>query len=86
MTPYEGARLIWRNLFWQLDAPEQMSGFVGLASEWEERPDVRDQLRQDIVGLANETLAARTYCRSESVGLSDALPVWGTVFACLRSY
>jgi hypothetical protein len=54
LTPYEGARAIWRELSWEPEARESLLPFVGLASEWEDRPEFRHEYEADILQVARE--------------------------------
>jgi hypothetical protein len=49
MTPYEGARRIWRDVYTRFPELAQLRSFVGLASEYEDDEMHRDEYSQDIV-------------------------------------
>ena len=36
IAPYEGAKIIWHEVFWELDGPEELRFFVGAFSEYED--------------------------------------------------
>jgi hypothetical protein len=57
LTPYEGARLIWFHGYLELDCPDELTAFVGLASEWEDDPTHRALYEQDILNEARQLLA-----------------------------
>ena len=40
-TPYDGAKELWPLSAAMYDLPEALRPFVGLASEWEDRPEHR---------------------------------------------
>lgn len=59
-SPYEGSRWIWRHTVWQLEpCPDSVSFFLGLASTWEDypnlRPEVEADMREAARSLAGET-------------------------------
>jgi hypothetical protein len=56
LTPYEGARLIWWHGYLELGCPDELTPFVGLASEWEDDPDHRSLHEQDIVNEARQLI------------------------------
>jgi hypothetical protein len=49
LAPIEGARRLWRlsKEMWEL--PEALLPFVGLASEWDDRPQDRPEREREIV-------------------------------------
>jgi hypothetical protein len=53
-TPYEGARTIWRELAWEPQADKSLLLFIGLASEWEDHPQLRQAYESDIIQAAHE--------------------------------
>ena len=57
--PYDGARAIWRDA-WPLlsDAPEldQLGGFVGAVSEWDDHPEVSAEIEAEIMTKARDIL------------------------------
>ena len=55
LPPYEGARLLWR-AWSELLRPDDLTVFVGLASEWEDDPAHRDEYEQDILEAARNYL------------------------------
>jgi len=57
MTPYGAARRIWLDAFNDLDSPDALMPFVGLASEWEDNPEHRAAYDADIVQAARDLLA-----------------------------
>jgi hypothetical protein len=57
LTPYEGSRLIWVDAATELDYPQELMGFVGLASEWEDQPEFRVQYEEDMREEARKFLA-----------------------------
>jgi hypothetical protein len=48
LTPYDGARELWRLSSAMWDLPEALLPFVGLASEWEDQPAHRVKYDHDI--------------------------------------
>ncbi len=56
VTPYQGSRLIWWRGWEQLGRPEDLTVFVGLASQWEDDPDGRGTYEQDMVTAAQTLL------------------------------
>lgn len=52
LDPYEGARLIWVEGWNELGRPEELTVFVGCASEWEDDPDHRAEYEADIRAAA----------------------------------
>jgi len=60
--PYNGAREIWWELATEPDAPKELLGFVGCASEYEDtdNADYKRQYEQDIVQLAKELVGPTT--------------------------
>ncbi|MBN9326958.1 MAG: hypothetical protein BGO38_14355 [Cellulomonas sp. 73-145] len=57
IEPYEGARLIWWQGWEALGRPDELTPFVGLASEWEDDPGRRAAYDDDIVSAARRLLA-----------------------------
>jgi hypothetical protein len=57
LTPYQGSRLIWTNAAIELDYRQELNGFVGLASEWEDQPEFRAEDEQDMRKEARRFLA-----------------------------
>jgi hypothetical protein len=49
ITPYEGAKLIWDKVYTRLPELKQLTPFVGLASEYEDDPDHRDEYSRRII-------------------------------------
>lgn len=58
IPPYDGARVIWRTIYYRLHRPDELVPFVGLASEWEDHPDLRGEYGKDIVEAAKTFLNA----------------------------
>ena len=56
LTPYEGARLIWWHGWHELGDPDELTPFVGLASEWEDDPTHRTLYERDILDEARGLL------------------------------
>ena len=60
VTPYEGARRIWRDVANQLwhdrEAAQPYLIFIGLASEWEDHDEHRSDYEQDIRDEAQKLL------------------------------
>lgn len=54
LTPYEGARLIWWHGYNELGYPDELTPFVGLASEWEDDPAHRALYEQGILKEARQ--------------------------------
>lgn len=57
VQPYEGARLIWWHGWERLDRPHELTGFVGLASQWEEDPALRPLYEDEIIALARRLVS-----------------------------
>jgi hypothetical protein len=58
MTPYKGAAAIWAALAEEPgEYPEELRIFVGLASEWQDHPEHRSSLDDDILDEARKLLA-----------------------------
>lgn len=57
--PYEAARSIWKTIYWHLpeEAQWDFSRIVALASEWEDEPGQRTELRVAILEATSELLA-----------------------------
>jgi hypothetical protein len=57
---YEGSRAISKTIYWDLPDEAQwgFSSFVGLASEWEDKPAKRSKLDAAILDAAHEQLDA----------------------------
>jgi len=56
ISPYDGANLIWRHVYYELRQPDELVPFVGLASEWEDHLHLRKRYDKDIVAAAREFL------------------------------
>jgi len=41
IPPYDGAKLIWQTSYYELRQAKELLPFVGLASEWEDHPELR---------------------------------------------
>lgn len=52
VDPYEGAHYIWWKLWEVAGRPDELTIFVGLASQYEDDPSRRQQYRDDIVEAA----------------------------------
>jgi hypothetical protein len=52
LDPYEGANVIWRRIYHEGGEPAELVPFVGLASEYEDHPNLRTKLAADIVEAA----------------------------------
>jgi hypothetical protein len=52
VPPYEGARALWRELAWEPEAGDSLLPFIGMASEWEDRPEFRREYETDILRAA----------------------------------
>jgi len=57
MTPYEAARRIWLDASLDLNHPDALIRFAGLASEWEDNPEHRTAYDADILQAARDLLA-----------------------------
>src|SRR4051812_36563628 len=57
VQPYDGARLIWWELWGRLEHDERLSLFAGLASEWEEAPTDRALIDAEITAYASTFVA-----------------------------
>jgi hypothetical protein len=63
LTPYEASRLIWKKASWQLPQDADLMVFVGLASEWEDHPDYREDLEIQMLDEAQRIIHGdRTCC------------------------
>lgn len=71
LTPYEGARLIWWHGWNELDRPDDLTPFVGLASEWEDDPIHRTRYEQDILNHARQLIDLSAQKRGQSRGPAD---------------
>jgi hypothetical protein len=60
MSPFAGARLIWWEGWEGLGRPPELAVFVGLASQWEDDEQRRDQCERDIRDAASDLLADRS--------------------------
>ncbi len=60
IPPYEGARAIWRELAWEPEAGDALLPFIGLASEWEDRPEFRREYEADILQAARALATPQT--------------------------
>ena len=58
LTPYEGARRIWWQGWETLGRPDELTVFVGLASQWEDHPGQRTEYERHIVTAARKLLAS----------------------------
>jgi hypothetical protein len=56
ISPYDGANLIWRSIYYALGQPDELVPFVGLASEWEDHLPLRKRYDEDIVAAARTFL------------------------------
>ena len=56
VPPYDGAKQIWRSIYYALQCPEELVTFVGLASEWEDLPELRRKYDREILAAAREFL------------------------------
>jgi hypothetical protein len=56
LPPYDGAWAIWHELAWEPETGDTLLPFIGLASEWEDRPEFRREYEADILREAR-TLA-----------------------------
>jgi hypothetical protein len=77
ITPYDGASWIWRSAYRRVEHEGDLRIFVGLASEWEDNPEYRDQYDEDIVDEAR-TLLARQHPRRWVKVMADyeCWPLW----------
>jgi hypothetical protein len=57
LSPFDGARQIWVNLATVSEARDELLGFVGLASEWQDSPEYRDDYDAEIVKEAQAFLS-----------------------------
>ena len=76
VPPHEGARSIWR---WshRLELEGDLRIFVGLASEWDDHPSIRDSLDQHIVRAAVDLLGRRRLRRWVKVMAEyECWPLW----------
>jgi hypothetical protein len=58
LTPYEGSRLIWRKAWDADDGPDELTVFVGLASEWEDDRRGRRGLERHMLEAARRLLGS----------------------------
>ena len=56
LTPYAGSRLIWWRGWEPLGRPDDLTLFVGLASQWEDDPDRRPGYERDMLAAASSLL------------------------------
>jgi hypothetical protein len=56
LTPYEASRLIWWEGWTPLGMPDDLTPFVGLASEWEDNPEYRAEYEHDMLTEARALL------------------------------
>lgn len=56
LSPYDGARRIWLRGWERLGRPDDLTVFVGLASEWEDDPERRDAYERDILAAAHDLI------------------------------
>ncbi len=54
--PYDGARRIWNRAWDELGRPDNLTGLVVLASDWEDYPECRHVYERDIVAEAERLL------------------------------
>jgi hypothetical protein len=59
LTPYEASRPIWSQGWEALGRPDDLTVFVGLASEWEDNPESREHYEQDMLEAARALLAGQ---------------------------
>ena len=57
VSPAEGARRIWWDGWEELGRPDELTVFVGLASEWEDDENHRDAYERDIRRAASKLIA-----------------------------
>jgi hypothetical protein len=55
--PFEGARLLWWEVWNELGRPEELAQFVNLADDWEAHPELRDEVDAEIIEHAATLLA-----------------------------
>ena len=72
LSPFDGARRIWWEGWEKLGRPDSLTPFVGLASEWEDSPDYREQYEQDILDEARNVVRDRWLEGELRVGLDLA--------------
>jgi hypothetical protein len=56
LSPYDASRLIWWEGWEELGHPDDLTVFVGLASEWEDHPQYRVQYERDMLREAQALL------------------------------
>jgi len=56
IPPYDGAKVIWLTSYYELRQAKELLPFVGLASEWEDHPELRRKYDKEILAAANEFL------------------------------
>jgi len=56
IEPYDGARRIWKSIYYALGCPKELVPFVALASEWEDVPESRRKYDKEILAAAREFL------------------------------
>jgi hypothetical protein len=56
VSPIEGASWIWRKASYQVQEAGDLRVFVGLASEWDDHPEDRTRIEEQIVQEASELL------------------------------
>lgn len=59
LSPYAASRRIWWEGWEELDRPDALTPFVGLASEWEDDPPRRHTYEEDMLAEARRLLADR---------------------------
>ena len=59
LDPVAGSAQIWQRCVYHRQIPEVLR-FIGLASEWEDWPDLRSEFEADIAAYAADVLARRT--------------------------
>jgi len=60
LRPIDGARRIWSDGWEELGRPDELTQFVGLASEWEDHEAHRDEYDRDIRRAARRLIERRT--------------------------
>lgn len=60
LTPYEASRLIWRKAWDVDDGPDDLTVFVGLASEWEGTQQGRRQIERQMLEAARGLVGSTT--------------------------
>lgn len=57
LTPYEASRLIWWKAWGAGNRPDDLTVFVGLASDWEDHPEDRSELERQMMNAARRLAA-----------------------------